>query len=670
MEVINKIVKVFLVFLLFPLNATLRSQTNFKVPVNLPKAFYTMNIKIDIVNDQITGSGEIRFTNSGKFNLEEIAFTWPQTSRYYLEVRQQKELLICLNTRRTSTEPAVYRLAKFIANDQVAILKIKFSINGFSGSDQDRIYLKNCFPKIWWDGLPSPDNYAVKINAPDNYLIAATGRLDKSGRYIGENIRNFAFYLGKNQKKYEQEVEGVLLSVIYPQSGERVGKTAFKMLQQAIPFYKKWFGFFPFSYLNVIPGSKRGPWGGYNFATGMAVIHGMEHWEKKNPEFWKWITIHELCHHYWGECVYDGENPPWLWIGLGIYSDQHYLRHIKMDYNIYTGFKEDYFYRGVKKHLDTTLDIPLEHYEKLDFDWNNIVKHGKGFTVISALESTLGTEKVLNVLNRCMAEYRWKTLDINGFKKVVVEVSGQNMSWFFDQWIKSNKYLNFTVQDSSCVPDKNGFLTTITLAHGGSIRMDMPVKAYFTDGSSQTIFTSRLLRNPVVIFHSSAKLMKIELDPHHLLPPFQDIVQPTKDELLNLIDQLPWNDVGDEAIRPYELAKSMQIDTADPWFSLGLRLYESGDLTKSNDCFRQTAGYAEADNDTSLFMQSLNWQGMIADEQGQRSTAIEFYKRALALKYEIGVSHSQFNLVITNEWIKERLKKPYNGFMKVDNAGR
>jgi hypothetical protein len=649
--------------------STLIGQQTFWTPKQPPVVSYSMTVNIDVAKDLISGSATISFINTGNSPLTHVALEWPRTERYSLIVSQGDDILEPINPLNTSQEPILIKLSREAGINQNVEIKVRFSRNGFVKGDSERIYLADkWYPRIWWDGVPVADRYSVALKYPDGYTVAATGKLsDTDKRYEVDRARFFAVYLGKNELSMTADAGGVKLTVVYPETGEKVANTSFSILQQAIPFFIKKYGFFPFSYLNVIPGDKMGPWGGYNFAPGIAVIHGMEHFTKKSVNFWKWISVHELCHHYWGECVFDNKTPSWLWIGLGIYADQSFLKHIGLDYQIYTGFQSQYFYAGVKKHFDTTLDISPDYFEALDdeFDWNNTVKHGKSYTVIKALEIVIGMEGMDQVMQKCMDNYRWAPLTIDDFQKIAEEVSMQNLTWFFDQWVKSSKYLSILVSDSSSIPTDKGYLTTIKFSNPGDVKMMVPVKVHFKDGSSQTMKTDRISSNPVLTFTSNSALDRIELDPDHQLPVFKDTVCPTPKQLDRIVSRLPYTDLGDDVFRPYELAKLVNSPISSTWFGLGIRFYDGGLLEQCKECFSKAAGLGDTGKDTSMIFKSNSWLGLVMDEFGNRNEAINFYRKALASKSEGSFIYSQFNLAVDKKYIEERLVKPYPGMKRV-----
>ena len=553
-----------------------------------------------------------------------------------------------------------------VPGDQAEI-KVDFLKRGFTHGDQQQIYLdENWYPEILWDESLSQDSYNVSVKYPPGYQIAVSGiESSEKNRFTASQARHFWIYLGKDQNLKNITTSGVKLSVIYPKDGEDVAEMAFATLQKAIPFFVEKYGFFPYSYFTVIPGDRRGPWGGYNFGQGMAVIHGMNHFAKKSETFWKWISVHELCHHYWGEYVLDGDDPSWLWIGLGIYADQSYLKSVNDPFTVYRNFQEQYYYQGVLKHRNTTLVITPEMHNQLsdEYDWNNTTKHGKGYTVIKALESVIGQENMNQLMLRLLHEFGWKTLNSMEFQKIAEEVSGQSLNWFFDQWVRSNRYLSVEKVDSSCTLRNGLYFTNLTLQHVGNLIMPVPVELCFEDESKVLLSTDRGVKRPVLSYTSQSPLTRIKIDPDQQLPLFEDAYQQAEEDLTDMINELPYSDVGEDAIEPYRLALKLNTSNTDHWYSLGLRLFDGGLLDQASDCFTRSYDLSLQKQDTSGMVGGLCWLGIIADEKDQRPAAIEFYKKANDLDYDTFMMYSQYGLTIDKDWIRARLHTPYNGII-------
>ena len=111
------------------------------------------------------------------------------------------------------------------------------------------------------------------------------------------------------------------------------------------------------------------------------------------------------------------DDPDWLWLGLGIYSQREYMRARNLGPNNPNGYLKRYA-DGIRKYYDTTINISPHYYEKIRFNFNGIVKHGKGYSIISALDCILGHETFDRIARRCLREYAGRRLGANEFQQV------------------------------------------------------------------------------------------------------------------------------------------------------------------------------------------------------------------------------------------------------------
>ena len=79
---------------------------------------------------------------------------------------------------------------------------------------------------------------------------------------------------------------------------------------------------------------------------------------------------------------------------------------------------------------------PIVDYEVRDlFKLLNSNNYPKGAWVLHMLRGLLGDEVFFKGISKYYSEYNNKTALTNDFMKIMEEVSGKNLKYFFDQWI-------------------------------------------------------------------------------------------------------------------------------------------------------------------------------------------------------------------------------------------
>jgi aminopeptidase N len=226
---------------------------------------------------------------------------------------------------------------------------------------------------------------------------------------------------------------------------------------------------------------------------------------------------HEIGHEYWGEHVLERDSPGWLWVGLGIYADREYVLARGIGLASHRALMKRYA-AGVAQGLDTTLALTPEQYEAVDYDFNNVSIHGKGFGIVSALAWYLGQEVFEGAYVRCLSEFGGRRLGADAFQRICEEESGENLSWFFDQWVRSNRYLSYEVSRQTSNEEDGAYVSRVQVTCRGTLKMPVPVEARFEDGTAQTKRTDRQLDVNELVFESDAPLRHVRLDPRGDLP--------------------------------------------------------------------------------------------------------------------------------------------------------
>jgi hypothetical protein len=385
--------------------------------------------------------------------------------------------------------------------------------------DQDKVTLVTWFPRLWW-GIETHDDFDVKIDVPPTYAIATSGRFNNTSRYYeARAAASFGVFLGKHMRVAEKSSGDVLIRCLFTDKGEECARLVLKTAVDAVNFYRSWLGFYPFRSLSIVPGYDS-PVGGYPAATSLAVIHGEERMSEKPAIHWRWITAHEIDHMYWGQFVLDKDSPGWLWIGMGIYGDREYIRARGLSLQMHRELMARYI-QGVREHVNTTVAITPEQRSDVDFDFNNIVTHGKGFSIVSALAIYLGKDTFDRIYRRCLRRFGERRMGLAGFQTVCEAESGEDLTWFFDQWVRSNRYLSYQITSQDCVRRNGKYVSTIRVERTGTLSMPVPVVAYFQDGTSLQKSTERLEDINLLKFESSAPLQRVAVDPDSELVLFQ-----------------------------------------------------------------------------------------------------------------------------------------------------
>ena len=628
----------------------------FFAPAEPPSSRYVIDARVDVASAAIEGRETIALKNTGRGPLGRIALDWTTGATSTLEVAAGGRRIFPSEGASSEPQPRPIMIAlpEPLAPGASLELAVSFSQRSGGAAKQTEFSSDAWYPRLWWDGLAHHDAFSVKLDAPPDVAVIASGRLDpRTGRYEAARARTFGLSLVPGLKSASRETDGVLITSYFTDKGAKAAAICLETAADAVHFYKEWLGFYPFPFLNIVPGGP-GRWGGYPVATGIVAIHGLETYvDGESPRHWQHITSHEIGHQYWGEWVLDADTPAWTWIAMGIFADTEFMTVRGFDPDRRAEWMGN-FVNAIPMHYDMTLDAPPDREEAVRFDFNNTVIHSKGPAAVFALDSVLGRDAFLRTYKRCLADFGGRRLGWRGLQAVAEAESGQNLTWFFDAWVRSNQYLCYGIESTDSRENgKGGFVSEIRVRRLGTMSMPVPVEAVFEDGSTRTARTDRTRAVTTLVFESGSRLKDVVIDPEKKLARVETPMPAISREAAAAL-AFGWDTKAAE--RVYAAVKDEPVTEGDIWYGLGLDLYGAGRLDEAADCFAKAA---ELERSAAWKFGALGWLGILDDLRGRRADALVHYRAAMALAPERPVRHDQFKITMDKAWVEERLKTPF-----------
>jgi hypothetical protein len=311
---------------------------------------------------------------------------------------------------------------------------------------------------------------------------------------------------------------------------------------------------------------------------------------------------------------------------MGIYTDRLYSEARSLDRSIYDGFRYRYL-SGALMDYDTTIMQKSEELEKADFDWNNIIMHGKSFTVIEMLEQVVGHETFHKIFVTLLERYKYKVLTAKDFQEVCEEISGQDLDWFIQPWLYTNEKFDYQISQVITYKKGDNFLTKVEVKKTGQIAMPIEVQITTTDEEKHSKIFPHQLDGGAVEFLTTSSLKDVKLDPSGRMPLISRddarerlVVEYYRNAQYNQAFNLSSEMVGKNPKNAYML------------YYQGRSLMMLGRFDKALESFQGAIDLKEKDEEA---LNISPWchirKGQIFDMQDQRELAIEEYKKALEL---------------------------------------
>jgi hypothetical protein len=285
---------------------------------------------------------------------------------------------------------------------------------------------------------------------------------------------------------------------------------------------------------------------------------------------------------------------------------------------------------------------------------NNVVDHGKSRALLDALESVLGVETFEAVYRRILREYAGRRLEWRGFQRIAEVESEQDLGWFFEQWVRSSRNVDYRVAGQQCSADDGAIACTVRIERTGAMYMPVTVAARFEDGSEQRARTERLADVDELTFVAKSPLKQVVIDPDFALA-MAAAPSAAERALRVTVSELPWTGAGESAVVAYREARTLQVDDPAILLKLGLTLYDGRNYEEALEAL---ATLGQSDRPHSRFV-ALVWQGHVLDLLGRRGDAVARYEQALNIPGSPSIRHDQYRMVINREWVQIRLKTPF-----------
>ncbi len=187
-------------------------------------------------------------------------------------------------------------------------------------------------------------------------------------------------------------------------------------------------------------------WGGMENTSATTMYDGITFDPKAGLTFSSDDLIaHELAHQWWGDLTTCKDwSHIWLNEGFatfmeGVYYESAFGKE-EADYHYYEDYRS-YMEEDTSKYRRP---IVFSQYD-YPFDLFDSHAYPKGGLTLRMLRYVLGDEAFWRGMNHYVNKFAYKNVETNDFKNALEESSGQNLDWFFDQWLYKAGYPEFGV---------------------------------------------------------------------------------------------------------------------------------------------------------------------------------------------------------------------------------
>ncbi len=195
-------------------------------------------------------------------------------------------------------------------------------------------------------------------------------------------------------------------------------------LPDIITYFSNTFGVYPF--IQEKYGHVHAPIGGAMENQTNTFINVSSGWGND----WDWVIAHELGHQWWGDWVTLGDwRDIWLNEGFASYCEALWYGE-RNGPNAYRTYMQQILDAAIAYEPDPP--YPMYDPQNL-FSWGVIYR--KGAAVLHMLRHVVGDSVFFEILRTYGQTYAYSNAVTTDFQAVAEAVSGQNLDWFFEEWV-------------------------------------------------------------------------------------------------------------------------------------------------------------------------------------------------------------------------------------------
>lgn len=358
-----------------------------------------------------------------------------------------------------------------------------------SGYIADYYFVAQWFPKIgvFWNGewnchqyhqnsefFADYGTYDVNLTVPKEYIVGATGERKTmetrktdvtTYNYYQECVHDFAWtacprFIEKVEKYALPSGKDVEITLLLMPEHKRQEERYFTATKNAIKYYSKWYGEYPYTTVTVVDPAYKSNSGGMEYPT---FFTGRANWlAPKNVWTPETVTVHEFGHGYWYGLIGSNEfENPWIDEGFNSFAESQVMQvaygpnhYVKRYFGIPIVYDEIEFkqkFDGLSGYMEWAKADNMQRYawkflsigSSRNSYWVN--SYDKPQLMLLTLKNYLGDRIFDKIMMTFSQRWWYKHPKPQDFFDVVNEISGKDMKWFFDQFVYGSNVLDYAV---------------------------------------------------------------------------------------------------------------------------------------------------------------------------------------------------------------------------------
>jgi len=315
--------------------------------------------------------------------------------------------------------------------------------------------------------------YDVRLTVPRGWIVGATGqersRRDEADgttthQYYAEDVHDFAWttspdYVERTATFEHPRLPSVAMRLLLQPEHVSQAERHFDATRAALRYYGEWFGAYPYGYITVIDPAWQSDAGGMEYPTLFTA--GTRWLAPRGVTTPEGVTVHEAGHQFWYGIVATNEfERAWMDEGFNTFStaraieqvfEPNYLAKRYFGDFIPWVFRDIQLTRAVDGNRLNGYRLAARSDAQDTPTWRywpgtaGAITYNKTALWLNTLERMLGWDTLQKILNVYFTRWAFKHPKPEDFFAVANEISGRDLTWFFDQVYRSSNAFDYGV---------------------------------------------------------------------------------------------------------------------------------------------------------------------------------------------------------------------------------
>ncbi len=387
--------------------------------------------------------------------------------------------------------------------------------------------------------------YDVSLTLPREFVVGASGheagRIGNADgtvthRYRGEDIHDFAWtasprFVDTRRTFTHPGLPRVDMRLLLQPEHAGQEDRHFDATEAALRHYGEWFGPYPYETLTIVDPAYQSGSGGMEYP--MLITAGTRWLAPAGVTVPESVTIHEAGHQFWYGIVGTNEvEDAWMDEGLTTFSTARVIDEMGWPNHLAIrsfGGVVPWVIRDIRLSRATDgnrlagyrsaadADLPSDPTHRYWPGTAGVISYNKTSLWLHTLERHLGWPVLQRVLSTYFDRWKFRHPTPSDFFRIASDVSGQDLTWFFDQVYRSSNVFDYGVQDLVSERQGDTYRTTVVARRFGEATFPVDVLTTFEDGEQIRERWDGRDRRVTFVYERPSRAAQVQVDPQRVL---------------------------------------------------------------------------------------------------------------------------------------------------------